>query len=105
MSLQVSDIHILHGCFVFLRHRGGDAGGLAEHHPGGLDAEGVEGHAGAAEGAGDEEVVTLGGLWREGAIRDLIKRRNDEIAALIDDLLAIRGGEAAHDMRVHRERA
>jgi len=64
-SLQLGDIHELHGCFVFLRHRCGDAGGLAGHHPGGLDGEGVEGHSGSAEGDGDEEIVTLAGLRRE----------------------------------------
>ena len=101
--MKFNCIHALHGRLVFLRQRGGGAGGLAEHHPGGLDAEGVEGHAGTTEGTGDEEVLTLGGLRREGAVGDLINGRDDEKTAFIDDLLAIRRGEAAHDMRVHRE--
>ena len=57
--LEFRCIHALHGCFVFLRQRGG-AGGLAEHHPVGLDTEGIEGHAGAAEDAGDKEILTIG---------------------------------------------
>ena len=54
MPLQLRHIHALQGCFVFLRQRGGGTGGLAEHHPGWLSAEGVEDLAGTAEGAGDK---------------------------------------------------
>ena len=100
---------VLYGDVLGFGEGGGDAGALADEHPGGFDAERGHGDMGAGQGDRDEQVVALGGLGEDGAIGNVIgvadalgHLANGEDGAFVDDL-AIGLDDAAAVVRVDGE--
>ena len=95
---------------VFLgRKGGGDAGALADHHPGRFDPDGRISHMGGGERDGHEQVGALGRRGGDGAVGDVVgvavRTAGDaygEDGPFVQH--AFRQGDAAAVVRIDRER-
>ncbi|MFM2212074.1 MAG: hypothetical protein RL639_1268, partial [Verrucomicrobiota bacterium] len=71
-GLEGWDVYLLDGDALSGDFRGGEAGGMADDHPGALQSQRAEGHVRVATSPWHQQVGAFFCLGRDGPVRDLI---------------------------------